>query len=433
MHVGQLEQSGALVERCLRELGHGVNRPRPLRALVILGLLLRVAFRMFFPGKRRAQDDLPTEARLWAYALAVPHFQFTSKNAQQLEFALRYRLLGSRSSSPEYRQEAHAMALILLLPFAHLGTRIEKRVDLHFARLEKGAPMVATDRGRAWLPFLRALYAMVSGRPDRAIVHFDHLADFNFGRSGYVALQRQNALFLAGAYERYIADLTTSGDRLRPLDIARLAYIERVRGHHETARRLVDDIAHVQPEDVPWTHRSLYTYQLVELKLLDGDTHEAARLARSLLSRIRRGAVSPTTGAFESADAVARSFVGEARRLMRGSHPQPAAAQSLLREAQKALAHVPLFAPPLFSARLYHDRAIVALALGRREEAMRHLDEAELLSRSGVIPCFRLRLLEDLLDLLPADDPRRGDYEIEIAATAEKRQFERRRNRAAWL
>src|SRR5581483_4263758 len=346
LHVGQLEQSGALVERCLGELGHNVDRPRPLRALVLLWLFLRVAFRVFVPGAQRKSDGPLTEARLWAYALAVPHFQFTSRNAQQLEFALRYRLLGSRSPSPEYRQEAHAMALILLLPFAHLGTRIQRRVDLHFARLEAGAPMVATDRGRAWLPLLRALYAMVSGRPDRAIAFFDVLSDFNFGRSGYVALQRQNALFLAGAYERYIADLTTSGDRLRPLDIARLAYIERVRGHQETARRLVDDIAEVRPEDVPWTHRSLYTYQLVELKLLDGDSAEAARLARSLVPRIRRGAISPTTGAFESADAVARAFVAEARRLLKGAEPEGRAqAVALLREAQKALQHVPLFAP----------------------------------------------------------------------------------------
>jgi tetratricopeptide (TPR) repeat protein len=438
MHVGRLEESGALVLSGLAELGHREKRPRALRLLSVMWLLVRTLIAGWWTRPLRKVDDPDTEVRLYGYSLAVPHFQFTSRNIEQLEFALRYRLLGMRSPSGEVRQEAHAMALILLLPFAHLGDRLRRRVDGHFKKLEANHPKMASERGRAWLPLLKALYAMVSGRPDRAIAHFDELADYAFARTGYVALQRHNALFLAGKYDRYVSDLAATtqhdGGGLKPLDIARLAYIERVRGHHETARRLIDDIARIKPEEVPWTHRSLYIYQLVELKLLEGETSEACKLARTLLPRIRRGAVSPTTGAFESLDAVARAFLAEARRLKlsddTGAHDQ---ALALVREAERALAEVPVLAPPLFAARLAHDRGIVALALGRRREALAALDEAERLSRDGVIPCFRMRLCEDLLEVLPLADPRRTELAAEAAQMACALQIERRAYSAPWL
>lgn len=438
MHVGKVEESGALVEDGLRALGHRRNRARALHVLSVLWILLRTLAAGMWKRPLRKLDDAETETRLFAYSLAVPHFQFTSRNLEQLEFALRYRLLGMRSPAAEIRQEAHAMALILLLPFAHLGAGLRRSVDRHFQRLELNHAKMASERGRAWLPMLRALYSMVSGRPDQAIAHFDLLIDYAFARTGYVALQRHNALFLAGAYDKYVADVAATaqhdGGGLKPLDIARLAYIERVRGHHETARRLIEDIAKIAPEDVPWTHRSLYTYQLVELRLLEGDTSEAARLARTLLPRIRRAAVSPTTGAFESLDSVCRAFLAEARRVKTaggtGAHDQ---ALALVREAERALANVPVLSPPLFAARLQHDRAIVALALGRKKEALALLDEAERLSRGGVIPCFRMRLCEDLLEVLPLNDPRRSELAQEAATMACALSIERRTYSAPWL
>ena len=99
------------------------------------------------------------------------------------------------------------MALLLLLPFAHLG-RVGARVARHFARLETGASSVIRERGRAWLPLLRALYAMVSGRPDRSIAWWEQFADFRVSKSGYIALQRQNALFLAGEYDKFVTDVS---------------------------------------------------------------------------------------------------------------------------------------------------------------------------------------------------------------------------------
>jgi tetratricopeptide (TPR) repeat protein len=443
LHTGDLERSGRLVEEVLAALGHRPRRARFLKILSVAWLMLRVIFAgAFLRGRRRREDDLTTRVRLNAYALAVPHYQFTSRNLDQLEFALRYRLLGERSPSADVRQEAEAMALILLLPIAHLGRFARRRVRAHFRRLEAGGAELAGDRARAWLPLMRALYYMVSGRPDRAIRHFDTLQRMRLARSGYVALQRHNALMLAGEHERLLADLAEN-DPPRPLDVVRRAYIEEVRGHHDRARRLIANLR-VAPDDVPWTHRSLFTYQLVELHLLEGDTPEAVRLARTLLERIRKGAVSPTTGAFESADAVARAYVAEARRLQEGGRKLDDAAplvadrcfdgaRALLDHAEYALSRMPPMAPPLFAPRLLHDRAVVALARGRRAESLRLFQRAEERSRDSVIPCFRLRLLEDLLQLLPAEHPQRSLYAVEADHLARHYRFQRRHEPAAWL
>jgi serine/threonine protein kinase len=434
LHKGELEASGELVEKSLEELGYK-KKPRLLAILSVLWLLLRVVLAR---GKTlRKSDDRRTEALLSAFSLAVPHFQFTSRNLEQLEFALRYRLLGMASPSAEVRQEAHAMALVMLLPFAHLGGRIGRRVAAHMARLEAGHARMATERGRAWLPLLRAVYAMVAGRPDRAIVEFSVLQDFAFARTGYVALQRHNALILAGAYDQYVQDLAQVAHHegsLKPLDVARLAYIERVHGHDETARRLCDDIRKIDPESLPWTHRSLFTYQLAELQLLDGNTAEAARLARSLLPRIRKSAIAPTTGAFESADAVARAFLAEARRLHESDEPQDKLnARKLVEEASRAIESTPFIEPPLFAARLRHDRGIVALALGDLATGYALLEEAEKLSRAGHIPCFRMRLIEDLLEVLPEHDARRPQLAEEAKHFAALHRYARRRRPAPWL
>jgi tetratricopeptide (TPR) repeat protein len=442
LHTGDLERSGRLVEEVLRALGHRPRRARLFKILSVVWLLLRVVFGTPLRRGRRREDDLTTRVRLNAYALAVPHYQFTSRNLEQLEFALRYRLLGARSPSADVRQEAEAMALILFIPIAHLGRFARRRVRTHFRRLEAGGAELAGDRARAWLPLMRALYSMVSGRPDRAIRHFDTLQRMRLARSGYVALQRHNALMLAGEHDRLLSDLAEI-DPPRPLDVVRRAYIEEVRGHHDRARRLIANMR-VAPDDVPWTHRSLFTYQLVELRLLEGDTPEAVRLARTLLDRIRKGAVSPTTGAFESADAVARAYVAEARRLQEGGRKLDAAApevaercfdgaRALLDHAEYALSRMPPCSPPLFAPRLIHDRAIVAMARGRRAEALRLFQRAEERSRDSVIPCFRLRLLEDLLQLLPPEHPQRPLFTVEADHLARHYRFQRHHEPAAWL
>jgi hypothetical protein len=440
LHTGELERSGRLVEQVLSSLGHRPKRPRALKILSVLWLILRVL--VPFRRARRHEDDLQTRVRLNAYALAVPHYQFVSRNLEQLEFALRFRLLGERSPSPDVRQEAEAMALILLLPIAHLSRLAQRRVKVHFKNLERGASEVGRDRARAWLPLLSALYNVVAGRPDRAIKHFDTLERLRLARTGYVGLQRHNALMLAGEHDKLLADIDEN-DSPRPLDIVRKAYIEHIRGQRAKARRLIANLR-VQPDDVPWTHRSLFTYQLVELHLLEGDAPEAVRLARTLLDRIRKGAVSPTTGAFESADAVVRAYIAEARRLQEGGMQLGSSAplvsercyegaRVLLDHAEYALSRMPPFAPPLFAPRLLHDRAVVALARGRRLEALRLFQRAEERSRSSCIPCFRLRLLEDLLQLIPADDARRELYLVEADQLARHYRFERHYEPAAWL
>ena len=127
--------------------------------------------------------------------------------------------------------------------------------------------------------------------PQHAAASSPLLANLNEEQLAAVTLPAGNALILAGAYDRYIADLARVAHhegRLKPLDVARLAYIERVQGRSETARRMTLDLDGVDPESLPWTHRSLYTYQLVELKLTAGEVEEAARLAITLLPRIRR-------------------------------------------------------------------------------------------------------------------------------------------------
>ncbi len=432
---GDLEASGVLSQEVLAALGHSPARPRILRLLSVVWLLVRVIFGGLVKKPPRPADDPETTVRLFTYSMAIPHYQFTSRNLEQLEFALRYRLLGARSPSPEVRQEAEAVSLILLLPFAHLGGRIDRRVQAHFDALEEGAARVAGDRARMWLPLMRALYEMVSGRPDRSIRWWDEFTELRIAKAGYLALQRQNAFFLAGEYDKFVTDVSRSaahrGEALTPLDIVRLAYIERMRGDKETAWRLLADVESVDPAELPWTHRSLFTYQLVEMKLLDGDTEAAARLARTMLPRIRRGALSPTTGAFECADGVTRAFLAEANRLARiGQHD---AARTLVEEAERALKQTPALEPPLFAARLLHDRAVVALALGRHDEGLALLTLAEERSRARAIPCFRMRLLEDLLDVLPPSDPRRNALYAEANAMSAERKFTPRRWRAPWL
>ncbi|HXU72813.1 MAG TPA: protein kinase [Polyangia bacterium] len=432
---GDLDASWKLCGEGLAELGHKPERPRLLRALSVLWLLVRVIIGGRVKKPPRPVDDPETAVRLFTYSMAIPHYQFTSRNLEQLEFALRYRLLGARSPTPEVRQEAEATSLILLLPFAHLGGRISRRVESHFAALEEGATRVAGDRARMWLPLLRALYEVVSGRPDRSLAWWEEFHELRIAKTGYVALQRQNALFLAGEYDKFVADVSRGAahraEALTPLDIVRLAYIERMRGDKETAWRLLADVENVDPAELPWTHRSLFTYQLVEMKLLDGDAEAAARLARTMLPRIRRSALSPTTGAFECADGVVRSFLAEAHRLARIG--QLDAARALVKEAERALKQTPALEPPLFAARMLHDRAVVALALGRRAEGLAFLTEAEEQSRHGAIPCARMRLLEDLLDVLPPSDPRRNAIFAEANEMSAARKFTPRRWRAPWL
>jgi hypothetical protein len=286
-----------------------------------------------------------------------------------------------------------------------------------------------------WLPLLRALYEVVSGRPDKSIAWWEEFQEVRIAKSGYIALQRQNAFFLAGEYDRFVSDVSRAAahraEALTPLDIVRLAYIERLRGDKETAWRLMADVENVDPADLPWTHRSLFTYQLVEMKLLDGDTESAARLARTMLPRIRRSALSPTTGAFECADGVVRAFLAEANRLARIG--QRDAARALVKEAERAVKQTPALEPPLFASRMLHDRAVVALALGRHAEGLALLTRAEEDSRHRAVPCFRMRLLEDLLDVLPPSDPRRNAFFAEANEMSAARKFTPRRWRSPWL
>ena len=203
-------------------------------------------------------------------------------------------------------------------------------------------------------------------------------------------MQRQNALFLAGEYDKFVADVSRGAahraEALTPLDIVRLAYIERMRGDKETAWRLLADVENIDPAELPWTHRSLFTYQLVEMKLLDGDTEAAARLARTMLPRIRRSALSPTTGAFECADGVTRAFLAEAHRLARIG--QRDAARALVKEAERALkqhagagAAAVRRAPAPRSRAWWRSRSAVATRAWRCSRAPRRS------SRHGAVPC----------------------------------------------
>ncbi|MGZ3408678.1 MAG: hypothetical protein ACXVAN_19645, partial [Polyangia bacterium] len=126
-----------------------------------------------------------------------------------------------------------------------------------------------------------------------------------------------------------------------------------------------------------------------------------------------------------------RAFLAEANRLARvGQHE---AARALVKEAERALKQTPALEPPLFAPRLLHDRGVVALALGRRDEGLRLLAEAEERSRARAVPCFRMRLLEDLLDVLPPSDGRRNAFYAEANAMSAERKFTPRRWRAPWL
>jgi hypothetical protein len=366
--------------------------------------------------------------------MAVPHYQFTSRNLSQLEFALRYRLLGARSASPEVRQEAAASALILLLPFAHLGGRIRRRVDEQFAVLERRQREVAGERARMWLPLLRALYEMVSARPDRALVWFAEIDDYRISKAGYIALQRRNALFLAAEYDAFARELSSSaarGEMLTALDRLRLGYVERLNGDAAAARRHLSEVEHLDPSDVPWTHRSLFIYLLVEIKLGDGDSAGALALARAMLPRIRRAALAPATGAFECVDAMVRACLAEARRLTgAGEHLE---AQARVKEAARAVAHAPALEPPLFAARAMHDRALVALAEGKQARGLALLHQAEERSRAHQVPRFRLRLLEDLLALAAPDALRRADWLAEADRLAVRLRVAPSHSWAPWL
>jgi hypothetical protein len=80
-----------------------------------------------------------------------------------------------------------------------------------------------------------------------------------------------------------------------------------------------------------------------------------------------------------------------------------------------------------------HDRALVALARGRRTDGIRLLRAAEAASRAGAVPCFRMRLCEDLLELLPPSDPLRPPLGAETARIAERHRLRPRSERAPWL
>ena len=126
-----------------------------------------------------------------------------------------------------------------------------------------------------------------------------------------------------------------------------------------------------------------------------------------------------------------RAFLAEANRLARVG--QRDAARALVKEAERALKQTPALEPPLFAARMLHDRAVVALALGRRDEGLALLAQAEAESRHGAIPCARMRLLEDLLDVLAPSDPRRNAIFAEANEMSAARKFTPRRWRAPWL
>jgi hypothetical protein len=64
---------------------------------------------------------------------------------------------------------------------------------------------------------------------------------------------------------------------------------------------------------------------------------------------------------------------------------------------------------------------------------MRRFDEAEKRSRARVVPCFRMRLCEDLLELLSPTDPRRDAIAEEAAKLALTERLVRRAGRAPWL
>ena len=432
---GDLEASSALVAEGLAALGHVPERPRLLRALTVFGSCYA---RSSAAGSRsrRAPSTIRRRSapvRLLDGDPALP-VHLAQSRAARVRAALspaRCALALARGAAGSRGDLAHPAAAVRA-PRRRASSVASTPTSRSSRTARPASPAIAA---RMWLPLLRALYEVVSGRPDKSIPWWEEFHEVRIAKSGYIALQRQNALFLAGEYDKFVGDVSRAAahraEALTPLDIVRLAYIERLRGDKETAWRLLADVENVDPQDLPWTHRSLFTYQLVEMKLLDGDTEAAARLARTMLVRIRRSALSPTTGAFECADGVTRAFLAEANRLARVG--QRDAARALVKEAERALKQTPALEPPLFAARMLHDRAVVALALGRRDEGLALLAQAEAESRHGAIPCARMRLLEDLLDVLAPSDPRRNAIFAEANEMSAARKFTPRRWRAPWL
>jgi len=436
LHVGAVEESGGLIERCLRAFGHRARRSALLKTLTIIYLTIRVALaRKWGPRAPRPVEDERRVVQLKTYALSILHHQLTGMSLDQVEHTLRYVLLGRRSPAPEVRLEAEAMQLVMLIPFAHRGGRWRRRADDCFARMEALAPHVGSERARSWTSLLRALHAVVAGRPDVALAHFEATRNFEIARGGLIALQRRNALFLAGELDRYIDEVVAEArarcDGRTALATARWAYVLKMRGEDKAAKRLGAAAAGLALEEVPWTHRSLLLYQLVELDLLDGDTRAAAFRASQMVSRIRPLAISPTTGAFESLDAVVRAFVAEALRLK--SEGDSAAASRLLSRARRVFKRAPLVCPPLFLSRVEHARAILSLALGRFSDGKTRLERAAELADRIRVPASQLRILDDLIQLRARLGEPFDRLESIAKSLAAKHGFARRAAPAPWL
>jgi tetratricopeptide (TPR) repeat protein len=420
---GDLEGAELLVDDGLRALGH--RRCGTLLAIswLLFVVVARTVLALFLRPRLRDHDDTRTQARLLAYALAVPCRQLAGRNLEQLELALRLQVLGARSPSAETRHEAAAVMVCVLLPLAHLGP-IRRRLPSLFARL--AATPAATPRARAWLPLLSALRRVVGGLPRRALRYFDALALMPAAQSGYIQMQRRNALLLAGEYERYASDVgphpTGAVERVR------LAYVDVLR-HGDSAD--LDELLRLPTQQLPWTERTLFGYQLVETLLLTNRVELAAVRAAELLPRIRRFALSPLTGAFESVDAVVRAFCAAAIDARRRGESRRA--RNLIAEATSALRRAPLLRPPIFAARLLHDAAIVAHARGHHRRALAHLWKAEAQSRKLQVPCFRIRLLADLHALLPVTDARRAVICAELARLEATGGLLPRRAAGPWL
>ena len=448
MHEGDLDSSGRIVERALARLGATPHRRPVAGVLVVLALVAtlvvrrvgRALARAVGVQPRRARDGrtrpgAPRDAaRLLAWSLWVPHCQYGGRTLDQLEASLRYRLLAARGATAEEQLEAEALAVIPLLPLEHLPFG-RRAVERGLARLAARTGTATSARGRAWLPLLRAMRELLAGRPHAALVRFDELARLPLAERGYVALQQRNALLLAGRYDRLLAS-STGG----PLADVRAAYVAALRGDRDRARALLTQAHLVDPARLPWTERSLFVYQHVETLLLLGHVVEALPLARSVHARVRRTAISPLTGAFESLDAIVRALASEARRAEAAG--DRARARRLIAEAAGALGRAPLLAPPLFRARLLHDRAVLLLLRADverrpslRRRALALLDRAEAETRGGHIPCLRLRLCLDLVALLPAGASavRRDALLAEARAIAERNRLQLASMRHPWL
>jgi serine/threonine protein kinase/tetratricopeptide (TPR) repeat protein len=450
MHEGDLDSSERIVERALVRLG-ATPRRRPVAGLLVLLALLgalaarRVgralvdAVELVRRRRHRMRQEAPRRstprdaARLLAWSLWVPHCQYGGRTLDQLEASLRHRLLAARAATGEEALEAEALAVIPLLPLEHLpGGR--RAVERGLARLAARTTQATSARGRAWLPLLRAMRELLAGRPHAALVRFDELARLPLAERGYVALQQRNALLLAGRYDRLLS--TSMGG---PLADVRAAYVAALRGDDNGAHAGLARAHLVDPARLPWTERSLFVYQQVETLLLLGHVADAVPLARSVHARVRRTAISPLTGAFESLDAIVRALASEARRAEAAG--DRSRARRLVAEAAAALARAPIITPPLFRARLLHDRAVLLLVRADverrpslRRRALALLDRAEAATRDGHIPCLRLRLCLDLVALLPPErDARRDALLAEARAIAERNRLQLPSLRHPWL